>query len=468
MSSQAAAAQGSPGEYIFFPILAILLSVGLWYLLRAPIMWVSFYLSYFMFSAYEHLPWLMTTAEYQNLVGARHAIPSIDPTEHGIKSFWMLATIHGYVLRWLIIPLMLYGGWRTKRKVVRFKYRRYIRDVYDLIDIQAKHFPASAIIKGKNILAMHPYEGPWATYALPLDFALDNQLLWASKDRVKPNQKVDEAKMFPLPPFNLDQKVLTFPLKRQLLPHYRYVGFHVQRADKLFSKQLGGLWPGADKLPPLLKALYAAFCTQAAGQQEEAWKMIEQLAFSFREGKYDAKGKLVTPHFANTAGADELLAKYGKHKKVVDIVNLHAHTINVLFATLASARRSGRLTHANFLWLKPVNRTLWYALCGQGGQIPYWEAAGPWSHMQVEERVGRPMPKPMVASAVYSLYDFMAREHWIDPGEYSEENQKRLVVEANELLNKGGKKGGKRAPATPQFASPAKNRQRQLMEDEEP
>ncbi|CAM5448434.1 hypothetical protein SSTU70S_04752 [Stutzerimonas stutzeri] len=72
------------------------------------------------------------------------------------------------------MPVLLWWGWRTKKSVVRFRFNREIKDVYDLIDIQAKHFPASAIIRGKNLLATHPYVGPWATYALPLDFTLDN------------------------------------------------------------------------------------------------------------------------------------------------------------------------------------------------------------------------------------------------------------------------------------------------------
>lgn len=473
MSSFQQPAQGSPGEYLFFPVVTAMLLIGLWIGLRVPIMWISFYCSYWMFSVYEHLPWLMTDVQYETLRGAKAAIPGINPTKHGLKSFWMLATIHGYVLRWLVVPLMIYWGWRTKRSVVRFKYRRHIRNVYDLIDIQAKHFPASAIIKGKNLLAKHPYEGPWATYALPLDFALDHKLLWASQERISPNQKVDEERMFPVPPFTLDQKVMNFSQKRELMPHYRYVTLNVERANAVFSAQLGQLWPGHDALPPLIKALYAVFCTQAAGHQGEAWKMVEQLAFSFREGKYDAKGKLITPHYANTKGTDELLAKYADHPKVVKVRSLHAHTINIMFGTLGACRKAGRLTHANFLWLKPVNRTLWYALCGQGGQIPYWEAAGPWAHMLVEERIGRPLVKPMVAAAVYTMYDFMAREHWIDPGVYSEENQRRMVEEANEMLNQEremAKNKGKRGSAMPAgaFGAPVKARQKQLLEDEEP
>jgi hypothetical protein len=114
---------------------------------------------------------------------------------------------------------------------------------------------------------------------------------------------------------------------------------------------------------------------------------------------------------------------------------MHAHQINVLVATLKAARKKGRLMHSNFLWLKPVNRTLWYALCGQGGQSPYWEASGAWAHAEVEVLMGRKITVPMVAGAVEALRQLMSLEHWIHPGEYSEEAQRRQVTEANALID---------------------------------
>jgi len=453
---------------------------GLWFLLKTPILFVCFYASYYIFRVYEYLPWLMTDTEFNTLRGAIAAIPAIKPPEHGFKSLIMLAEIHGYILRWFAIPFMLWIGWRTKKGIVRFRYRRHIRNVYDLIEIQAKHFPASAIIRGKNILSMHPYKGPWATYTLPLDFALDNQILWASRERVSDDDKLNKSAMFPIPAFTPDQKLLHFREKREMLPSYRYVIFDYEQANAVFAKQLGELWRGHAKLPPLEKALYAAFCAQACGDQGVAWKMVEQLAFSFKEGKRDANGKLITPHHANIKGTDELLEKYANRPAIVDIQNRHAHIVNVMFSTLALARRKGRLTHANFLWLKPVNRTLWYALCGQGGQVPFYEAAGPWAHLLVEEHAGRKLNRPMVAGAVHALKDTMSREHWIDPCEYSEEHQRKLVAEANELLKAAGNKAGGGAKnrghmggssVADAFRTPAgANRQHQKRgyEDEEP
>ncbi|MDH4602482.1 MULTISPECIES: secretion/conjugation apparatus DotM-related subunit [Pseudomonas syringae group] len=422
-------------EQIFIFVLTVTLIWTTWYLIRVPLMWFSFYTSFYCFKIYEHLPLILTATELNNIVTARKAIASIRPADHGIKSLITLFEYHGYVWRAIVIPMLLWWGWTTKRGIVRFNYKREIRNVYELIEIQAKHFPASAIIRGKNLLKTHPYEGPWATYALPLDFALDHMILWTSKSMVRLDTRVNEETMIPIPSFTSAEKLRPFPVKRKMLPSHRYVCFHVDRANALFSSQMGPLFTGPKALPPLERALYAALCAQAAGKSGECWKMIEQLGFSFQEGQRDASGKLSSPHYANVKGTDELLAKYENHPSVTAVIARHAHVINVMTALLHAARGKGRLMHANFLWLKPVNRGLWYALCGEGGQCPYWEASGPWAHAQIEELMGSKIVVPMVAGAVNELREVMSREHWIDPGKYSEESQKQLVAAANAQLS---------------------------------
>jgi hypothetical protein len=48
--------------------------------------------------------------------------------------------------------------------------------------------------------------------------------------------------------------------------------------------------------------------------------------------------------------------------------------------------------------------------------------------------MGKKILKPMVFSAVYALHDELSKEHWIDPGEYSEDAQRRVVESANKTL----------------------------------
>lgn len=421
-------------DILFVTFFVSFLIFGTWFVGRDLIMWVSFYCSYYLFGVYLHVPWLMSSTEFSSIKTAYNAIPHLNPTDYGIKALMVLFEQHGYVGRWFAVPLLLWLGWRTKKGVVRFKYRREIKDVYDLIDIQAKHFPASAIIKGKNLLAMHPYIGPWKTYALPLDFALDNKLLWASKKVVTADDAVNEKNMVPLRKFTPDEKLQPFPVKRKMIPHFRYVSYSIERANQIFADQMGPLWNGHEELPPLEKALYAIFITHANGQQAEAWKMICQVAFSFKEATYDKDGQMLTPHIANTKGVDELITKYGKHPKIKEITNTHAHRYNVLIALLTWARSKGRIYHANIGWIRPVNNTLFFAIENEGGQCSFWEAAGPWAHAQIERKQRKKIVVPTVPGAVLALEELLSKEHWIDPGIHSEEAQQRLVKEANDLL----------------------------------
>lgn len=455
-------------EFLFFGLLLVMLMVGMWLLIRQPLLWISFYVSYYCFKAYafvaDFLPFLMTKAENKELLMAIKHIPQIDPTKHGWSALMTMFKIHGYIGRWILIPLTLWWGWATYKGVVRFKYKRRIGSVYDMINIQSKFFPASAIIKGKNLLKTHPYSGPWATYALPLDFALDNEILWAGKEIVNEHSVINEKKMFPIPPFTLEQKVLGFPHKRKLMPAHHYVTFNYEKCSDAFTAQLGPKWNGHKSLPPLEKALYAIFCTQIAGEQGEAWKMVEQIAFSWREGAYDKKGKLVSPFLANTKGVDELIKKYSDSKEVRRIERLHYHKNNVLQALLGSARKKGRLMHSNILWVKPMNRALWYCLCGEGGQVAYWEAAGPWAHAQVERLMGRAVAVPMVAGAVIAFNTLMSREHWIDPGEFSEDSQRRLVQEANDKIEEAKAEAARSKGNGGSGAQDAQRRQQQQRE----
>ena len=70
---------------------------------------------------------------------------------------------------------------------------------------------------------------------------------------------------------------------------------------------------------------------------------------------------------------------------------------------LELARTDGVLASAEFLWLKPLDRNLWYMLNCVGRQTPFPEISGPFAHWIVEKRLRRPLKVPMVAEAVDAL-----------------------------------------------------------------
>ena len=82
-------------------------------------------------------------------------------------------------------------------------------------------------------------------------------------------------------------------------------------------------------------------------------------------------------------------------------------------ALLYRARRKGVLANAQFLWLRPMDRPLWYALCQCGGRTAMMEGAAAWAHYMMEEQAGHTLDSPHVASAVSSLRDALNAQGWL-------------------------------------------------------
>ena len=54
---------------------------------------------------------------------------------------------------------------------------------------------------------------------------------------------------------------------------------------------------------------------------------------------------------------------------------------------LVAARTDGVLASAEFLWLKPVDRQLWFMLNSIGRRTPFVEVSAPYAHWLVERRL---------------------------------------------------------------------------------
>lgn len=70
---------------------------------------------------------------------------------------------------------------------------------------------------------------------------------------------------------------------------------------------------------------------------------------------------------------------------------------------LEAARTDGVLATAEFIWLKAVDRRLWYMLNSVGRKTAFPEVAGPFAHWKIEKRLRRPLKVPMVDTAVDAM-----------------------------------------------------------------
>lgn len=178
-------------------------------------------------------------------------------------------------------------------------------------------------------------------------------------------------------------------------------GLDMDAAHDAFEKQLGAPWEGIEKAPTHVKALAVIFFYNAK-RDKSSRDIKEKIAVAYSSQKPDAIKKTV----------DELFKKAKEEKKFLPLVDKytsqHAYTNTALFRLLRWARdQGGVLASAEFRWLKPVDRTLWYTLNNTGRRSFHTEGAGAVSHFHSENIVGGPLAEPHVDQAVDGLDDYL-------------------------------------------------------------
>jgi intracellular multiplication protein IcmP len=209
-------------------------------------------------------------------------------------------------------------------------------------------------------------EGPWAMAESPMEFAKKRKLL--------------EELPRPIDPL----------LARLGLIEIKVIEANA-RAE--FIKQMGPPFEDLNKMPIHAKALFAIFAARANNDVEGANKLTTQIAASSAGGKMDFSGAL------------PLMRKHYNTKPIARILGQHAYLYTVLPSVLELARTTGVLPPSDFLWLKPLDRRMWYMLDCTGRRTPFCEIAGPFSHWLAEKALKRKITQPMVESAIKGLED---------------------------------------------------------------
>ena len=105
-------------------------------------------------------------------------------------------------------------------------------------------------------------------------------------------------------------------------------------------------------------------------------------------------------------------------KAVRAFMRKHAYLNVAMLAILLHARRRGTLITPDFIWLRPIDRTLFYTLNSAGRQnknhaTPFPEACGVFSHYFVEDTLGRAILVPDVQTAITGLQSDLIGEGWL-------------------------------------------------------
>jgi len=166
------------------------------------------------------------------------------------------------------------------------------------------------------------------------------------------------------------------------------------RAHQVFVTQMGPRWEGnLQHFPPYIVALFAIFAAKANHDTKGASALLRQIA----ESSYKINKNL------NFSGSYGLLGKHIQSMKVARAVGAHAYLLPAMASMLEAARDDGVIATPEFLWLKPVDRRLWYMLNSVGRQVAFTEVGGPFGHWKVEKRLRRPLKTPMVEEAITAL-----------------------------------------------------------------
>lgn len=252
--------------------------------------------------------------------------------------------------------------------IYKFSPKLMFRHTYTmqtLVESEEKDWPQITPVVKLDLIKTPLNEGKWASSLTPMQF-------------------VKKYKLYKKLPIESSEPTLAH--KTQF-----YVSLFPDQAYRILTMQMGKVWTGTQDLPIYAQALFAAFAARGAKDTQSSVNLLNQISKSSGSGKLDF------------SGTQALLNKHINNKLVQKISNGHAYILTIMASMLVLAREDGVLASADFLWLKPLDRPLWYMLNNVGRQTAYVEVAGPFAHWKAEQEFGRPIQVPMVGEAVKAL-----------------------------------------------------------------
>jgi intracellular multiplication protein IcmP len=335
-----------------------------WYFGGARIVSAVFYVRYYEIVAIDFVLGLIV--KLMSLVGLPqpHFVLSeiavfVRDNIHGVgvdfSTLMQVSAIVGDYMRYPLTLLMLGGAAFLHFSSASHKLRN-VFDTKSLGKAEKENWPQIVPILGLDLVKQKIDDGPWAMALSPMNFCKKKDLL------------------------NVETQ------------HGKYIAtLKHGAAYRILSLQLGPKWYGVEALPTYLKALFAIFAARINGDKKSAEVLLDQINASATGSNF------------NFIGVKELLSKYVNSKEVVKITNLHGYVTTIFASMLVGARVAGVLATAEFLWLKPIDRRMWYMLNSVGRQTAVAEISGAFAHWLAEKKLGLPLTVPMIDEAIRGL-----------------------------------------------------------------
>ena len=329
-----------------------------------------------LFWHFKH-DWIVRFVFFVDLMQAR-LINFLWPTEPLAELILNLQTLDPFsvdfnVLVALTIQVGMYTRYICAFIIVCMAFVLYQRDISHkfckvfsmktLSQQEQENWPAISPVIHQDLVKVSIDEGPWAMALNPMEFSRKYNLL----------KKGDLLLDTMAPGLEMTATIRKSDAKR------------------IFTMQIGPLWEGFLKCQPHVKALAAIFLARVNRDRDSANQISNHLSKSFAEGKIDY------------SPAYPILKKYMESELVNDLNQQHAYVYTFIATLLEKARLDGVVPSSEFLWLKPVDRRLWYMLNCVGRQTPYAEISGAFAHWKAEKVMKRRSLTPMVEEAIKAL-----------------------------------------------------------------
>lgn len=355
----------------------------------------------------------------------RYKLSGLDPATLTGAQIMAQLNYAGKYYSYLMVPVYAALAWLTWDLSVADRFRRKLT-MRKLLRNNLRNNPCIAPIVNwpRSILEESSDVGYWAVARQPIQLAARHGLLKHPDGSPVPPAKLLGADHLANMESEL-QQCRKSPLR-----------FDRDEAAGLLKSQLGQPFTTADAMAPYLRKLAVAFVLFGTGKKKEGQAILDEMSMSFRAPSEGRKGVTLTCRFPFVLPPEKphgfilnMCCPYDLKKMLEGIPHVVAHHASyecmIVLALYRFARKKGVLPTSEFIWLRPVDRRMFYLLNNEGRRTAWPEIAGAWAHFMAEEKAGISIGEPQVLEGVNALELAIYEEGWIDS--LSAEAQKNLV-----------------------------------------
>lgn len=307
-----------------------------------------------------------------------YLMQTVDPNAVDWNQLMDTTRAVGDFMRYPVVIVLLALAVVLYRSDITLRFRK-IYNMKKLCEQEQFNWPGIMPVVKEDLVSQDVNKGPWAMAMTPMEFARKYNLL-----------KKEDA-------------LLDSPVPGQEMT----AGIRRGDAKRVFTLQLGPYWDGFDHCSPQAYALAAVFMARINRDRDAANNILATLDKTYVAGK---------PDFSV---ARPVIEKYKNTELVQEVTTKHAYTLSVIASLLEKARLDGVVPCSEMLWVKPVDRRLWYMINCVGRQTPYAEVAGPFAHWKAEKEMGRRSLVPMIDEAIKAL-EIAIKEVKLNPRQMEE------------------------------------------------